>query len=147
LQFNPFPREYYTTSTYAGIQHKFGQKLTIRALMEDLRSWRVEGRDWAIAQAIRPFGQFSYQANNRWSVDGSFLFSRGQGFHLYDNVQSEFLISYVKPVRHMLNDVDGSVPVRYPFTFSFGVAEQNFYNFTGGKGTTTVLPIVRVTLF
>lgn len=147
LQFNPFPREYYTTSTYVGWQHKFGQKLTIRAMAEDLRSWRVEGRDWAIAQAIRPYGQFAYQHNNRWSFEGSFVYSRGQGFHLYDNVQSEFLISYVKPVRHMLNDVDGSVPVRYPFTFSFGIAEQNFYNFTGGKGTTTVLPIIRVTLF
>lgn len=147
LQFNPFPREYYTTSTYGGLQRKFGQKLTIRAMAEYLRSWRVEGRDWAIAQAIRPFGQFTYQPNSRWSFEGTLAFSRGEGFHLYDNVQSEFLISYVKPVRHMLNDVDGSVPVRYPFKFSFGVEQQNFYNFTGGKGTTTVLPVVRVTLF
>ena len=147
LQFDPFPREYYTTSAYVGWQRKFGQKLTIRAMAEDLRSWRVEGRAFAIAQSIRPFGQFSYRPNNRWSVEGSFVYSRGQGFHLYDNVQSEFLISYVKPVRHTLNDVDGSVPVRYPFKFSFGVQQQNFYNFTGGNGTNTILPVIRVTLF
>ena len=28
--------------------------------------------------------------------------SRGAGFHLYDNVQGEFLVSYVKPVQHTL---------------------------------------------
>ena len=28
LTFRPLPREFFTTSTYAGIQHKFGQKLT-----------------------------------------------------------------------------------------------------------------------
>jgi len=72
--------------------------------------------------------------------------SRGQGFHTYDNVQNEFLVSYVKPMRGAVNDGTGETPVSYPLRFSFGLQQQTFYDFPGG-GRTTVLPVIRLTLF
>ena len=115
-------------------------------LAEYLRSWRVKDLQFAIAEAVRPGVRFDYQPNSRWSVQGSFLMSRGQGFHTYDNVQNEFLVSYVKPMRGAVNDGTGETPVSYPLRFSFGLQQQTFYDFPGG-GRTTVLPVIRLTLF
>ncbi len=42
------------------------------------------------AQAFLPGGRFEVRANPRWNVQGSFLLSRGEGYHEYDNAQSEF---------------------------------------------------------
>jgi tetratricopeptide (TPR) repeat protein len=146
LLFNPAVREYYTTSTYAGIQHNFGKRFTVAVLGEYLRSWRVDGRNFAIAQAMRPGARFEYHPSPRWDVQGSFLLSRGEGFHDYDNAQSEILISYVRPVRRSLEDGSGSLEVAYPTRFSFGVQQQTFYNFSG-QNQTAILPVVRFTLF
>ena len=52
LLFRPFVEEYFNTSSYAGLQHKFGNRLTAAVLAEDLRSWRVQGTQYAIAQAL-----------------------------------------------------------------------------------------------
>ena len=41
---------------------------------------------------------------------------------MYDNVQSGFLISYMKPIRRSVNDVNGSLNVDYPLRFSVGAA-------------------------
>jgi hypothetical protein len=73
--------------------------------------------------------------------------SRGQGFHDYDNMQSGFYISYVKPLRRTLSDAAGTVPVEYPLRFSIGMEQQSFYSFTGGGQTTQFVPMVRLTLF
>jgi hypothetical protein len=40
----------------------------------------------------------------------------------------------------------GEVPVAYPMRFSIGIQQQTFYNFPGSSRS-TVLPIVRFTLF
>jgi tetratricopeptide (TPR) repeat protein len=147
LLFRPIVEEYFNTSTYAGLQHKFGNRLTVAALAEDLRSWRVQTTQYAIAQALLPGGRFDFRATPRWSLQGSFILSRGAGFHAYDNAQSEFLVSYTRPVHGKLNDGAGEVPVAYPMRFSFGVQQQTFYNFPGSSKTTTILPIVHFTLF
>ena len=147
LQFNPLIREYFTTSTYAGLQRKFlNQKLTVAVLGEYVRAWRVQDALFATAQAMRPAAEVHYMPNNRWSFDGSFVFSRGMGFHDYDNVQSGFFISYVKPWRRMLNDASGQVPVEYPLRFSFGIQSQDFPNFAG-RGQVQFRPVIRLTLF
>ena len=147
LLFRPFVEEYFNTSSYVGLQHKFGNRLTAAVLAEDLRSWRVQNTQFAIAQAFLPGGRFDFRASPRWSFQGSFLLSRGSGFHAYDNAQSEFVLSYVRPVHGSLKDGVGEVPVSYPMRFSIGVQQQTFYNFTGSGKTTTVLPIVHFTLF
>lgn len=146
LLFRPLIEEYFNTSSYVGLQRHFGKRLTAAMLAEDLRSWRVQSTQYAIAQALLPGARFDFRANARWSVQGSFLLSRGAGYHAYDNAQSEFLVSYVRPIRGSVRDGFGEVPVSYPMRFSFGVQQQTFYDFPG-SGRTTVLPIVHFTLF
>ena len=147
LLFRPLIEEYFNTSSYIGLQHKFGGRLTVAALAEDLRSWRVQNTDFAIAQALLPGARFSFRANPRWNVQGSFLLSRGMGFHQYDNAQSEFLVSYTRARSGNGRDDAGGVSVAHPLRFSFGVQQQTFYNFGGSGKTTTVLPVVHFSLF
>jgi tetratricopeptide (TPR) repeat protein len=147
LLFHPLVQEYFNTSSYIGLQHKFGSRLTVAALAEDLRSWRVQNTQYAIAQALLPGARFEFRANPRWNVQGSFLLSRGMGFHQYDNAQSEFLVSYTRATRGSVRDEAGGVPVAHPLRLSFGVQQQTFYDFGGPGKKTTLLPVIRLSLF
>jgi tetratricopeptide (TPR) repeat protein len=144
LLFRPLIGEYYQTVSTLGVQHKFGEKLTVGVLGDYLRAWRVQGNQYALAQAMRPGFRFQYQPTAHWSAEGEFAYSRGEGMHFYDNVESRFLVTYVKPVRQMLNSGSGDVPVAYPFRFSFGIQQQEFYNFSRG---TAIVPVVQLSLF
>jgi hypothetical protein len=147
LLFHPTVQEYFNTSSYAGFQHKFGSRITAAVLAEDLRSWRVQGTNYAIAQAFLPGARFEFRANSRWNVQGSFLLSRGSGYHQYDNAQSQFLVSYTRQLRSGVREVgEGPAPVAHPFRISFGLQQQTFYSFAGG-GKTTLLPVVHFNLF
>jgi tetratricopeptide (TPR) repeat protein len=146
LLFHPVVEEYFNTSSYIGLQHKFGKRLTVAALAEDLRSWRVQGTKYATAQALLPAGRFDLHATTHWSVQGSFILSRGAGYHAYDNVQSEFLVSYVRPLQGSLKDGGAEIRVAYPMRFSVGLQQQTFYDFPGSSKT-TLLPVVHFTLF
>ncbi|MBS1852885.1 MAG: tetratricopeptide repeat protein [Acidobacteria bacterium] len=146
LLFRPAIREYYTTSSYVGVQRHLGKRFTLAVLGEYLRSWRVDGDNFAIAQAMRPAVRFEYRPSLRWSVQGSFALSRGQGFHAYDNTLSEFLVSYVRPVHRNVQSGGESASVAYPMRFSFGLQQQTFYNFSGSNRT-AFLPVVRLNLF
>jgi tetratricopeptide (TPR) repeat protein len=146
LLFNPVVQEYFDTSSYVGLQHKFGDRLTAALLAEDLRSWRVQNSQYATAQAFLPGARFDFRANSRWTVQGSFLLSRGDGYHEYDNAQSEFQVSYTRPVHGNLKEGGEVVPVAYPFRISFGLQQQTFYNFDGSSRS-TILPVVHFNLF
>jgi hypothetical protein len=146
LLFNPLVNEYFNTASYVGLQHKFGNRFTAAVLAEDLRSWRVQGLHYSTAQAFLPGARFEFRATPRWSAQGSFVLSQGKGYHQYDNAQSEFLISYMRPMRGNLKDGTGDVPVAYPFRFSIGVQQQTFYNFASSSRT-TLLPVIHFTLF
>jgi tetratricopeptide (TPR) repeat protein len=146
LQFNPAIREYYTTSSYAGLQHKFGKQLTVTVLAKYSRAWRVQDALSATAQAMLPSARVEYRAGLHWKMQGEVTMSRGQGFHAYDNAQSQFLIAYTRPVSRTLDDGTVAMRVSYPANFSFGIQQQTFYNFAG-KGSTVILPTVRVVLF
>ncbi len=146
LQFHPLTREYFTTSTWAGIEHRFGENLKLRAIGEYIRAWKVQDSTFAIGQAMRPAVQLEYRWAKHWTAEGNFAFSRGEGFHAYDNIQSGFLISYVKPWRRSLDDGSGAVPVEYPLRFSFGLQQQDFFNFTG-RGQAQFRPVIRLTFF
>jgi hypothetical protein len=146
LLFRPQIEEYFNTSSYIGLQHKFGNRLTVAVLADHLRSWRVQNTQYAIAEALLPGGRFEFRANPRWSLQGSFVLSRGAGYHAYDNAQSEFLVSYVRPIHGKVKDGIGEVPVSYPMRFSIGVQQQTFYDFPGSSRT-TLLPVVHFTLF
>jgi tetratricopeptide (TPR) repeat protein len=147
LLFRPAIREFFTTATWLGVEHRFGQKMSVTALGKYIRSWRVQELTFATAQILMPGARIEYRPNERWSIDGSIDFTRGEGFHLYDNVQSGFLISYVKPIRRSVNDVNGSFNVDYPLRFSVGLQQQSFFSFTGTGGTTAFRPVVRISIF
>ena len=55
-QFSPVHFEDYLTSSYVGIERRFGERLNVRAAVEDLRAWRVVETKSAIAQNLRPAG-------------------------------------------------------------------------------------------
>jgi tetratricopeptide (TPR) repeat protein len=147
LLFRPTPREFFTTDTWVGMQHKFGEKLSVTVLGKYIRSWRVQDLSFATAQALIPGARFEYKRNERWSFDGSMDFTRGEGYHLYDNVQSGFLVSYVRPLRRSVSDVNGPLSVDYPLRFSVGMQQQTFYSYTGTGGTSSFRPVVRISIF
>jgi hypothetical protein len=78
-QYFPVIREYYYTSTYAGIERRFGENLRLRAVGEYLRSWRVEGQRFAIAQAFRPAASIEYSFKKNWTIEASSAYSRNMG--------------------------------------------------------------------
>lgn len=147
LLFRPAVREFFTTSTWAGLQRTFHDTWTLTALATYVRSWRVQDNQFAIAQILVPGARFQYQLNRRWTLDASFYYTHGEGFSIYNNVQSGFLISYMKPMRRRYNDGSGEISVDYPLRFSFGLQQQSFYNFPGSAGTYNLRPVVSISFF
>jgi hypothetical protein len=150
LQFNPVLSEFFSTSSYIGLQRRFGQKLTLTPMVEMIRSWRVQSPQFARAEAFMPAGSFEYRPTEKWTVDGNFAWQSGRGkdplLHAYDNVQSGIFISYLKPLRQNQRDGIGEFPVEYPIRFSVGVQQQSFFNLAG-HGQAEIVPIIRLTLF
>lgn len=146
LLFRPSIHEYFSTSTYAGVERRFGDRLRVSAIGEYLRAWRVEGSQFAIAQAMRPNFTVDAKINQHWSINAGGLWSRGQGFHSYDSIDSRFLISYVHETRARRTDGVESASVSYPMRFSFGFQQQTFYDFPGHQHT-SIVPVVAFTLF
>jgi tetratricopeptide (TPR) repeat protein len=144
--YRPSIIEYFTTSSYAGLQHKFSDRITAALFAESLRSWEVYQTRYAIAEALLPGARFDMRITRHWSAQGSFILSRGQGYHTYDNTQSQFLVQYVRPMHGSMKDSDSEIPVSYPMRFSFGFEQQSFYDFPGSSHT-TFLPVVHFTLF
>ena len=147
LLFRPLIREFFTTDTWGGVEHRFGDRLTVTGLAKFVRSWRVQDLDFGTAQIMVPGARFEFKPNDRWDVTGSFDLTRGEGFHLYDNTEGGFLITYMKPLRRSLNDGTGGIAVDYPLRISAGLQQQTFFSFTGAGKTTTFRPVVRISLF
>ncbi|MFY9559340.1 MAG: tetratricopeptide repeat protein [Terriglobales bacterium] len=145
-QFFPVIREFYYTSTYGGIEQQFSENFRLRAVGEYLRSWRVEGQQFAIAQAFRPAANIEYSIGRKWSVEASVAYSRNMGLHVYDAVESGFSISYAMPVRRVFEEGGQALPLRYPIRFSAGLQQESFFNFTGGKNQ-QFQPFIRISLF
>jgi tetratricopeptide (TPR) repeat protein len=144
--YGPSVHEFYETGSYAGLEHKFGSKITATAIAEYLRAWRVDGSDWAIAQTLRPGFRLEARPNERWTISASGSWSQGKGSHDYDNFTNGILVSYTKRVQGNWNDGPESAQVSYPLRFSFGLEQQTFYSFPGQRKTSFV-PVVKLTLF
>jgi hypothetical protein len=148
LTYSPLVRQFFTTSTYAGIQRKFGEKLTVTALGEYIRSFRVQDTFNATAQALRPGGTIEFRPNLAWRVNGEFAYTRGEVFQDYNNFYAAAFVSYARPVRRVITDSSGSYPVDYPLRFSVGVETEEFPNFGGAiKSGQLVRPIFRLSVF
>ncbi len=146
LLFRPSIHEYFSTDSYVGIRRKFGENLKVSVFAEYLRSWRVEGTNFAIAQALRPAFEAQYLLNRNWSLEASGTWSRGEGYHVYDNTSNQIMVTYVRPLQRRINDGFSDVPVNYPLRFSAGLQQQTFYNFPGSNSN-TFLPVIRLGIF
>ena len=147
ILFRPLIREYYTTDSYIGLQHKFGSAWKAAVLAEYLRSWRVQDASFATAQALRPGFRLDYRPlASHWAVQAAGTWSQGKAFHAYDNVSNEVVVSYTKGLQRPLDDGLGEVSVNYPMRISFGIQQQTFYDFNG-RNRNTILPVIRFSLF
>jgi tetratricopeptide (TPR) repeat protein len=146
VQFFPVIREFYDTSAYLGVEHRFSQRLQLRMVAEDLRAWRVEGNQFAVAQALRPAGSVQYSPTRNWTFEATAAYSRNMSFHAYDAVQSGFAISYAMPIHRTFKDEGNQVELQYPIRFSAGMQQESFYNFPG-PSSQQFRPYVRITLF
>jgi hypothetical protein len=138
--------EDYLTSSYGGIERRFGARLNVRAVAEDLRAWRVVGANSGIAQNLRPAGTVDFAPNRKWDMQVSTAYSSTRSFHAYDAIQNGFAISYERPFRRKFNGDSEAVVLEYPIRFSGGVQEETFFNFKGGQNQ-QLRPYVRISLF
>lgn len=143
---SPSHYEDYLTSSYLGLEHRFGEHLTVRAVAEDLRAWRIVRSQSGIAQNLRPAGSVDFTPNHRWDLQVSTAYSSTRGFHAYDAIQNGFSISYARPFQRKFNDDSGIVVLKYPIRFSAGIEQETFFNFTGGHNQ-QFRPYVRISLF
>lgn len=145
-QISPVHFENYLTSSYIGIERRFGERLTVKAIAEDLRSWRVVRTQSGLAQNLRPAGTVDFAPNRKWNLHLSTAYSSARGFHAYDAVQNAVSISYARPFHRKFRDDSGTVVLQYPIRFTAGLQEETFFNFTGGNNQ-QFRPYVRVSLF
>ena len=138
LLFGPAVYEYYQTITYAGLQREFGSHLRVTGVAEFLRSWRVEGSQYAIAQTLRPRFGLDADLNRRWTLSASGAWSSGRGFHAYDNVSSSVMLSYTRERGWGRGAGSETASVAYPMKFAFGIEQQSFYDFPGHQHTQVV---------
>ncbi len=144
--FTPVSFENYYTSAYIGLEHRFSEHFNARAVLEDVRSWRVVTAAEGIAQNLRPAAVVEYRPNRNWAFQANTAFSSTRSFHVYDATQSGFSVTYARPVRRRFHDDSGAVVLEYPIRFSAGLQEETFFNFTGGQNT-QYRPYVRISLF
>jgi hypothetical protein len=146
-QFQPENIVNFYTTSYVGLQRQFGDKWNVRAVAEDLRTWRIVGVRSGIAQALRPFGEVDYAPTRRWRVQATAAYNNTRGFHVYDAVQSGFAVSYAMPIRRGFREEGGDeVPLQYPIRFSAGMQQESFFNFPG-TNTQQYRPYFSISLF
>jgi tetratricopeptide (TPR) repeat protein len=143
--FTPIDTEDYYTSSYIGFEHRFSERLNVRAELDDLRAWRVVGANSGIAQNVRPAAMVDFRPNRSWEIQAHTAFSSTRSYHVYDVTQNGFSVTYARPFRRKFHDDSGTVVLQYPIRFSAGLQEETFFNFTGGQNQ--FRPYVRISLF
>jgi hypothetical protein len=133
LQFSPVSYENYYTSAYVGLERRFSDRLNVRAVLEDVRSWRIADGHNGIAQNLRPAGTIEFAPKRNWELKASSAYSSTRSFHVYDATQNGISISYARPFQHKFNDDSGPVTLKYPIRFSAGLQQESFFNFPGAK--------------
>jgi hypothetical protein len=138
--------EYHFTSSYVGIDHRFSQRLDVKALAEDVRAWRIYQNRWGISQSLRPAGSVDFAPRRNWDLQVSSAYSSVRGFHLYDATENGVSISYSRSLRRMFNDSSTPVALHYPIRFSAGIQQETFLNFPGAQNQ-TFRPYAEITIF
>jgi Flp pilus assembly protein TadD len=138
--------EYYLSSSYVGFEHRFSQRLDLKALAEDVRAWRIYQSRWGISQSLRPAGSVDFIPKRNWDLQFSSAYSSVRGFHVYDATQNRISISYSRPLRRIFTENSTPLALRYPIRFSAGVQEETFFNFSGAQNQ-KFRPYVEITIF
>lgn len=144
--FQPATLKNYYTSSYIGLERHFGEHLDVRAILEDVRAWRVFGANSGIAQNVRPAGWINYGFKRNWNLQFSSAYSSTRNFHIYDASQNGFSVSYAVPVRRRFTDEGGPMTLAYPIRFTGGVQTESFFNFSNGHNE-QVRPYIGITIF
>lgn len=143
--YKPQTYEAYFTSTYIGLEHRFGERFDARAMIEDLRAWRIVGQNSAYAQNLRPAGTINFSPHRNWNVQINSAYSSTRGFHIYDATQNGISVSYAMPIHRRFSDESGPVMLAYPIRFSGGIQTENFFNFAGGQQQ--LRPYIEISIF
>lgn len=144
--FDPIGIENYYTSSYVGLQRQFGQTFNVKAILEDLRAWRVVSPRSGIAQALVPSTTISWSPARNWQIQGNAAWSSNRGFHIYDDITGGANVSWALPFHRTFHDESGDVVLQYPIRFTGGVQQETFYNFTGAQNR-QFRPFVGITIF
>ncbi len=144
--FRPVGIEDYYTSSYIGLQHRFGNTIDVKGIVEDLRAWRVVSPRSGIAQALIPSGTVSFSPARNWQVQANAAWTSTRGFHIYDNVKGGATVSWALPFHREFHDEGGDVVLQYPIRFTGGIQQNTFYNFTGAPNQ-QFRPFVGITIF
>lgn len=134
------------TASYVGIERKFGERLNLRAIAEDVRAWRIVGSNWGNAQNLRPAGSVDVIPKRNWALHASSAYSSIRSFHIYDAIQNGFSVSYARPFHRKFKDDTGTVVIQYPIRFSAGFQDETFFNFKSGQNQ-QFRPYVQISLF
>jgi tetratricopeptide (TPR) repeat protein len=133
--------EYYQTISYIGLERQFGSRIRATATAEFLRAWRIEKLEYAIAQTLRPRFGIEAKIRKHWTLSANGAWSSGRNFHDYDNVNTNFMLSYTRE-RGFGRNSDSDAALSYPVRFSIGFGQQSFYNFPGHERT-QVVPVAQ----
>ena len=144
--FSPVDYEDYTTSSYAGLERRFSDRLDIRAIAEDVRAWRTFGTRSGIAQSLRPAGSIDFSPRRNWDIQASSAYSSVRGFHVYDAIQSALSLSYARPFHRKFSGEDGTIDLKYPIRFTAGLEQETFMNF-GAAQNEALLPYIEISVF
>ena len=135
----------YFTSAYVGLDHRFSERLDVRALAEDVRAWRIVGSSSAIAQNLRPAATVDFSPHRGWDIKVDSSYSNTRGFHVYDATQNGISVSYAMPVHRNFSDESGPLKLSYPIRFSGGVQDETFFNF--GNSRQQLRPYIEISIF
>ena len=147
--------ENYFTSSYIGLTRRFARHLSIEAIAEYLRSWRIVPYVTrnsgivtysGIAQALRPAATINFSPARHWNVQISGAYEDTRTIHLYDMTENGFSVSYTRPFSRTFNEKTGKVHLKYPIRFAGGIQEETFPNFTYGSNQ-VFRPYVSIQLF
>lgn len=157
--FTPRNFQNYFTSSYIGLEHRFGDHLDVRAMLEYIRAWRVIEYPGGTplnpgpsitrngtAQDLRPGAWVSYGFRRNWDLQVTSSYSSERSFHVYDATQNGFSLSYALPVHRRLADESGPLNVAYPIRITGGVQADTFFNFPNGHNQ-QVRPYIGITIF
>jgi tetratricopeptide (TPR) repeat protein len=144
--FSPRNFQNYFTSTYIGLEHRFGEHLNVRAMLEDVRAWRVIDTRSGTAQNVRPTAWVSYGFMRNWDLQVTSSYSSTRSFHVYDAAQNGFSLSYALPVHRRFTDEGDPVTLAYPIRITGGVQADTFFNFPSGHNQ-QVRPYIGITIF